>query len=192
MMYLVEIDEPGLVILPTHRLVKNIIDFDEQKTIEMLAVDFEIKKINAPENIAGRITSALAQHDSTPAFAMYTGKDYYYMLTLRDIESSKNANPAKSDAYCRLDVAVLQSLVFDKVLGIDRDSLQNQLNLTYTHNSEEAEELAKNNLYQCAFFLNPIKAKDISTICESGEKMPQKSTYFYPKLITGLVVNKVK
>ncbi len=191
LMHLVETDEPGLTVFPTHRLVKNVIDFDEQKTIELLSNDFEVRRIVYEEDsVVPKIEESLAQCSDKKSFALYTGKNYYYMLTLKNTNALRTLSPEKSYVYSQLDVTILHTLILDKILGIDKDSLKNQHNLTYTHNAYEAESLAKTNAYQCAFFLNPTKIGELKEICFANEKMPQKSTYFYPKIITGLIMNK--
>jgi uncharacterized protein (DUF1015 family) len=88
-----------------------------------------------------------------------------------------------------LDVAVLQGLVLETILGIGSDALASGDNLTYTRNTEEALAAVDAGTYQAAFFLNPIQAEEVIAVAAAGERMPQKSTFFYPKLVTGLVIN---
>ena len=95
-----------------------------------------------------------------------------------------------SEAYCGLDVTVLHSLVLERILGIDKENMANQKNLTYTRSRQEALEAVDMDGADCSFILNPTKVSEIRDVAAAGEKMPQKSTYFYPKLITGLVMNK--
>ena len=98
--------------------------------------------------------------------------------------------PDKSEAYRNLDVRILHTLVLDKIYGIDTENLANQKNLTYTRDPMEAIEAVQNGSQQCAFLFNATKVREIKDVSLAGEKMPQKSTYFYPKLITGIVMNK--
>ena len=76
-------------------------------------------------------------------------------------------------------------------MGIDKENMAKQINLKYTRDAAEAVE-AVNSGANCAFFLNPTRVEQIAAVGSAGQKMPQKSTYFYPKLITGLVMNKIK
>ena len=101
-------------------------------------------------------------------------------------------NCGKSDAYKGLDVTVLHSLILENILGIDKENMANQINLKYTRDKAEAIENVKNGNANCAFIINPTKVTEIKDVALAGEKMPQKSTYFYPKLITGLVMNNLK
>ena len=87
---------------------------------------------------------------------------------------------------------VLHTLVLEKLFGIDKENMANQVNLTYTRSFQEAVESVEKGESQCAFILNPTRVAEIRDVAAAGEKMPQKSTYFYPKLITGLVMNPLK
>ena len=84
---------------------------------------------------------------------------------------------------------MLHSLILEKIFGIDKENLANQKNLRYTRDIAEAVE-SVNGGADCAFFLNPTRVSQIAAVGDAKQKMPQKSTYFYPKLITGLVINK--
>ena len=89
-----------------------------------------------------------------------------------------------------MDVTVLHTLVLEKIFGIDAENMARQINLTYVKQFEDAVAAVQNGKAQCAFILNPTKVTEIRDVAAAGEKMPQKSTYFYPKLITGLVMNR--
>ena len=101
-----------------------------------------------------------------------------------------NLFPEKSVALRQLDVNVLHSLILEELLGIDKENMAKQINLTYTRSLDEAISAA-DNAANCCFLLNPTRVSEIADVAAAGEKMPQKSTYFYPKLITGLVINKI-
>ena len=113
-------------------------------------------------------------------------------MSLKNFNAVKELMPDKSDAYCGLDVSVLHSLVLDKIFGIDTENLANQKNLTYTRDFNEAIASVKDGTFQCSFMLSATKIREIKDVSLANEKMPQKSTYFYPKLITGLVMNNFK
>ena len=113
------------------------------------------------------------------------------LLTLKDLSVMEKALPGKSAASQGLDVSVLHSLILERVLGIDAENMAKQINLTYTRSFEEAMDSVREKKSQCAFILNPTRVTEIRDVAAAGEKMPQKSTYFYPKLITGLVMNKM-
>jgi len=86
---------------------------------------------------------------------------------------------------------VLHTLVLERTMGIDKANMAAQINLTYTRSFDEAIESVRSGASQCCFILNPTRVTEIRDVAAAGEKMPQKSTYFYPKLITGLVMNRL-
>lgn len=191
MMLLVDMDDPGLVVFPTHRMLKDLESFDEQAVIRALEGTFAVEKVSAGENAAAAMEESLAAASSDEkVFAFYTGKDYFYRLTLTDKTAMAKAISGKSEAYLGLDVTVLHTLILRKVFGIDMENMANQKNLVYTKQAEEAVDCVKGGGFQCAFLLNATKVREIKDVSLANEKMPQKSTYFYPKIITGLVMNK--
>ena len=191
MMFLMDIADDGLAVFPTHRMLRDLPGFDEVQVLDALSDNFTIEKVTAQDDVAKDIARNLeirGQNDKI--FAMYTGKEYYYTLTLKSMDAQTQALPGKSKSYCALDVSILHTLILDRVFGIDSDNMKNQTNLVYTRDPKEAENSVKNGDFQCSFFLNPTKISEISEVSLVGEKMPQKSTYFYPKLVTGIVMNK--
>ena len=183
-------DDSGLVVFPTHRMVGGLDDFKENKVLAILDTTFEIEKhlTASPDNME----AALNANKDKKTFAFYTGKDYFYLLKLKDEDAMANALPQKSDAYRSLDVSILHTLILEKVLGIDAENLANQSNIIYTRDAQEAIRLTAEGKFQCSFLLNSTKVKEIKDVSLAAEKMPQKSTYFYPKLVTGIVMNRLK
>lgn len=187
MMFLADINDPGLVILPTHRLVKDLDSFNENEVIDKISYLFNVEKRDGISEIKEKLT----QYD-VPTFAFYTGKDYYYLLTLKDKEAVSRVVTDHSEAYKSLDVTALHSLILEPIFAIDKENMAQQKNLTYTRSIEEAIESVKSGKSQCSFILNATKIHQLKDVALAGDKMPQKSTYFYPKLITGLVMNKFR
>ena len=189
MMMLVDMEHDGLVVFPTHRLVRGLADFSADRLLAACGEKFEV----APEQDIGTIEAKLNElyRMEKKAFAFYGGGDGWTLLVLKDSGAMKDALPEKSDAYRNLDVSVLHSLILEKYLGIDKENMAKQVNLTYTRSFAEAVNSVKNGDSQCAFILNPTRVTEIRDVAAAGEKMPQKSTYFYPKLITGLVMNQL-
>ena len=187
-MMLVNMENKGLVVFPTHRIVKDLENFSAEKVIEDCKPYFDIAEAPGEE----RMQAALNKFydEGKKAFAMYTGYGKCYVMTLKDEGAVKKLLPEMSEAYCGLDVTVLHSLVLERILGIDKENMANQKNLTYTRSRQEALEAVDMDGADCSFILNPTKVSEIRDVAAAGEKMPQKSTYFYPKLITGLVMNK--
>ena len=104
----------------------------------------------------------------------------------------KTLHPDRHSSYLDLDVSILHSLILDNLLGIGEKELANQENLEYTHSIKEGVEGVEKGEQQMTFFMSSTTNKQIQEVSLANEKMPQKSTYFYPKLITGLVFNKFR
>ena len=189
MMMLVDMEHEGLVVLPTHRLVRDLESFDKEKLLNDCKEYFDIKEENDINMAEGKLKKLY--DEGKKAFAFYSGDEGYNILVLKDENAIAELLPNKSKATKGLDVTVLHTLVLEKIFGIDAENMAKQINLTYTRLFDEAVEGVKNGKFQCAFILNPTRVTEIRDVAAAGEKMPQKSTYFYPKLITGLVMNKL-
>ncbi len=189
MMAVVDIENSGLVVFPTHRIVRDLQEFDVDSLLSKLRDNFEIAECNISgcEEIAKQLDSSYEKGEK--AFILYTSDKRYHKITLRDISVMDKFMPDMSDASKGLDVNVLHTLILEDKLGIDKENMANQINLTYTRDIEEAISNVDRGKANCAFLLNPTKTSEIADVASVGEKMPQKSTYFYPKLITGLVMN---
>ncbi len=188
MMMLVDMEHPGLVVLPTHRLVRDLPAFDAEKLLEDCKAYFTVTQ---EADIATAEAKLKTLYDAgQKAFAFYSGGQGYALLTLKDEHILSQLLPEKSAASQGLDVTVLHTLILEKIFGIDADNMAKQINLTYVKQLDDAIAAVQNGKAQCTFLLNPTKVTEIRDVAAAGEKMPQKSTYFYPKLITGLVMNR--
>ena len=189
MMMLVDMQNDGLVVFPTHRMVRDLESFDADALCEKAKQYFDVTKC-AGVNTAEEALSKLYA-ENKKAFAMYAGGDEYTLFVLRDISVMDKKLPDLSPASRQLDVAILHTLILEEFLGIDKENMAQQINLTYTKTFDEAIEKVRSGEFQCSFILNPTRVTEIRDVAAADEKMPQKSTYFYPKLITGLVMNKL-
>ena len=189
MIYLVDMEHPGLIVFPTHRLVRDLESFDKNKVLKSCEEYFDIEKFTSVGNMNTVLTKQYKE--GKKAFAFYCGKGEWYLLTLKDITVMDSVLPELSPASRQLDVSVLHSLVLEKTMGIDKENMANQINLTYTKFFEEAIMKVDKGEFQCSFILNPTRVTEIRDVAAAGEKMPQKSTYFYPKMITGMVMNDI-
>lgn len=178
MMFLIDLENDGLVVFPTHRVVTNL-TFDAEKLLKSLT-EFDV---SVCEKGKGDI-----QNKSMPSFVMVL-PDKDVVLTLKSYDYIKKAIPSGSDAYRTLDVNVLHKLILEK-LGIDSLNMAQQKNLIYTRSEREAREMVYEKKAAVSFLMNATRVEQIKDVSLAGEKMPQKSTYFYPKLKTGLVMNK--
>jgi len=192
----------GLVVLATHRVVSNVEAFDFAQLIEKLSKDFELTRyrFDSPQGKSDAREKMLEQmragHDNNRnAFGIYGGDGSFYVAVLKNTEAMDGAAPERSDAWRSLDVSVLHKLILEQVLGIGEEQLAEGRHLEYVKdNSNAIGELVSKvdaGLKQVVFFMSPTKVEQIQMVAEHGERMPQKSTYFYPKVYTGLTINKL-
>lgn len=185
MMYFSNLSERGnLTILSTHRVVNNIEGFNEKKIKNKIGKYFSIRKIR---NIEHSLDSLEKASRRKHRFCMYLGKNKFYLLSLKEAYSvNKLIAATKTYSLKKLDVTILHDLVINKILGVKNP----ESSIKYIRNASDAASLVDKGDYEVAFFLRPTDVRDMKAVAEKGEMMPQKSTYFYPKLLTGLVLNK--
>lgn len=189
MIFLCDMGHPGLVVFPTHRIVRDLEFFDKDAVLAKCGEYFDIEKFTTADGMEQTLADKDAQ--GKKAFGFYTGKGEWYLITLKDISVMDALLPEMSTYSRQLDVTVLHTLILEKIFGIDKENMAQQINLTYTKFFEEALSVVDEGRAQCSFVLNPTKVTEIRDVASAGEKMPQKSTYFYPKMITGMVMNKL-
>ena len=186
MMTLVSLEDAGLVILPTHRLVRNLESFDPSGFRARLSEYFDLVEVPASELEAALAAESSSHH----VFGVHIGKGGSYVIRLKaDKRPEEIIETPGSDALKHLDVSVLHSIILDRMLGIGVQSLSAQSNLSYMRDASEALMLVDRGDYQIAFLMNPTRVDETKSVAAAGDKMPQKSTFFYPKLLTGLVLN---
>ncbi|WP_069987745.1 DUF1015 domain-containing protein [Massilioclostridium coli] len=188
MMMLVNMENPGLVVLPTHRIVRGLTEFSIDQIVDKAKENFEIAWFAEKEKAEHQMREEYVKYRTT--FLLYHNHRYT-LFTLKNPAIMDQVFPEKSKTYRNLDVAVLHSLILEKILGIDKENMAQQINLTYTRSKREAIQAVDSGEANCCVLLNPTRVEEIRDVATAGEKMPQKSTYFYPKLITGLVMNKI-
>jgi len=169
--------------------VRDLESFDKEKILNDCKEYFDVSEESDVNTAESKLKELY--DEGKKAFAFYSGDKGYNLLVLRDEKVIEELLPNKSKATQGLDVTVLHTLVLEKIFGIDAENMAKQINLTYTRLFDEAIESVNTGKAQCAFILNPTRVTEIRDVAAAGEKMPQKSTYFYPKLITGLVMNKL-
>ena len=127
--------------------------------------------MNGTDNMESEL--AKLYDEGKKAFGFYVGNGKWYRLVLKNLDIMDKLLPELSEPSRQLDVTVLHSLVLERIFGIDKENMANQINLTYTK------------------FFSEAVVTEIRDVAAAGEKMPQKSTYFYPKMITGMVMNDI-
>jgi len=195
MMTLVGFSDPGLIILPPHRLVRGISRAAFNGLMAQLKAFFEIEEL--PMSMPGvwqRVDDLLAGGRSgdvrqvrLAVFGLMT--ECLLMLRLRDLTAASQMIPYfHGELYKSLDVSIVDHIILENLLGIDRD--REQAVLAYSYDRLDAVNRVLNQEYQLAFLLSPVKAEILKAVADAGDRMPRKSTYFYPKLPAGLVINR--
>jgi len=196
-MFLARIEDPGLTVLPAHRTLFNLTGFDPQKFEDDLNRYFDIERIDFTKQTEAKdlrtVLDTMAHRaDHAHIFGMRVkGEHSYYLLTLRNEMDMDTLLPAKSPAYRRLDVSILHHLIIDKLLGIKMETHKLGLNIEYIKDAAEADQRVHDGNTEVVFFMNPTKVREVKDVATAGERMPQKATYFFPKLLTGLVMHKI-
>jgi len=192
MVILANMFDEGLSIFPTHRLIKKSnIDFDD--FLEKLNEYFVIaeKKVgSSKENIAEireKIKDDLETKDEHK-FVMYL-KDKYYLLKLKDEAFMDKFAGDRSKTWRTLDVSILHIIILEHIMGINQENLEDHVK--YTRVDEEAIQFVDGGKYDLSFLMNATKIEELKAIADAGEHMPQKSTFFLPKMLSGLVIYKM-
>lgn len=184
MMYLTRAEAPGLTILPTHRLVTGVGALDEEELLHGLHADFEMRPLW--NKALWQQGLADAGHGSV-ALGLVLPNMGAFVLRLRDVRRLAAAAPEAAPELRNLDVTVLQRLILEPLLGISPESLAAGDGVAYTVDAAEAMSAVERGEARAAFLLNPTTVQQVWQAACHGLTMPQKSTYFYPKLLTGLV-----
>ncbi len=185
-------DDPGLVILPIHRLVHDTVL--PERLIDRLAALYRVELLST-DGGAEAVEAAWARVQSNAhgptAFAILgiDGPRSVHLATARAQEAIDAAMPVGlSLASKRLDAVVLTETVLAPIFGIDRAALAAG-RVTFTESTEEAREAVESGACRLAFLINATRVEQVTAVADAGEVMPQKSTFFYPKLSTGMVFN---
>lgn len=189
MMQLCSTSDQGLVVLPTHRILHSLPGLLVADLLPKLNRNFLVEKLSPsqPDDLTSILGEAASRGKT--AFIMAAPGGEFYLLTLKNREAMSPLSQEHCEAWRELDVSVLQVLVLQDLLGLDREKMAGQTNLTYTREVVTAIDALQNGSGQLAFLLNPTRVEQITAVASAGDKMPQKSTYFHPKLLTGLIIN---
>jgi uncharacterized protein (DUF1015 family) len=182
LMCLVALQDPGLTVFPTHRLLTGLDDPRREALRDTLGRDFEIAEVPADE---------LEPSGDGPVRMGYLDSHHRrpLMLTLRDPAIAAAALPGKPDPYRALDTAVLEALVLQGALGMSEDDISHLHGLDYARDSAQARERVESGSAEAAFFMRGTPVSQVRDVAAAGESMPPKSTYFFPKVLTGMVFN---
>jgi uncharacterized protein (DUF1015 family) len=196
LMYFANMEDQGMLIFPTHRLIFNLTDFSLPSFLKALEEFFEVEawKIDPRDPEARREARRILQEkgEGKHVLSLFAGGETLYFLTLRDDSIMDRFFDEKAPKALRtLDVSILHRLILENLLNITPEAQEQQTNLKYVKNFDDPFELVQDGEFQLAFLMNATRMSEVRDVANAGEKMPQKSTYFYPKLLTGLVINKI-
>src|SRR6266851_3389278 len=186
MMTLVACDDPGLVILPTYRVARRldpetIASFDTR-----VAPLFAVEEFSSPDAMRAALAKA---GQGAIAVALGGERIKLRLLRLKDPGAMADAMPAAPPAVQRLDVSVLHALVLERIFEITPEQIKAGGVIEYTIDALEALGNVGPGTASGAFLMNPPAIGDVEAVSDAGAVMPEKSTYFHPKLLTGLVLN---
>ncbi len=182
MVTLVSMDDPGLTILPTHREIHSYTVKTTTQILGEAAVYFDV----APMVDRAALQAGLAGASATDCcIGFYDGA--YFLLRLQDSEIMARIAPDHAPEWRSLDVSVLHELLIERIMGIDKERVAAKEHVEYHRDLDLAIARVDEGVAQCVFIMNPTRMAEVKACSEVGAKMPQKSTDFYPKVITGLV-----
>ena len=181
-MFFTNMHDPGLIVLPTHRIIHNISAFNRQKLLEKLQSSFTADTKQSLQELE----SAL-QAEKSRTFGLIIGNPIGFIL-LRLNQSDASLKHDIPNVLADLDVTILHSIIIKDLLGVSEEDQIKKKNLDYIKDAHHAYEYVRDGKAQAAFLMNPTRVDQVSAVAEAGYTMPQKSTYFYPKLLSGLVM----
>ncbi len=180
-MCLVALEDPGLTVFPTHRLAKGLTTAQQEALRDTIRRDFDVEQVPreelAPPAGSGPLTLGyIDSYHRTP-----------YRLTLKDQAIADDALADKPQPYRSLDTGVLETLLLKGPLELSDDDISHLNGFGYARNTAQALELIDAAAYDVAFLLRPTPVAQVRDVAASGQSMPPKSTYFFPKVLTGLL-----
>jgi uncharacterized protein (DUF1015 family) len=193
MMYLTDIHDPGLTILPTHRVLQGLpptllqqlpTRLHDYCTLEAFPFHTPAERDAQRQQLMHEMRRRSAQ---AHVFGLYTGDNTLWLLTYRGASAATEpSTTASAEDRSALDVSLLHDALLEKMLGVDvREEM-----IAFTQDDMVALDLVSHQGYQLAFLLNPTRVEQVVQQAMAGQRMPRKSTYFYPKLLTGIVLHK--
>lgn len=185
MMSLINLADADVVVLPTHRMVRGISrDALNSGFRDKLGKYFSVRAVPVSGAVSG-VLGGIAGNGKVEIGVAGLEKDMLVILELKDFSKVAGMMPPdRSEAYRKLDVSVLHHVILEHLLGIGEGD-----NILYTRSEDEAWRRVADGEFQLGFILGPVDTRAIMEVADAADKMPQKSTYFYPKAPTGLVLN---
>jgi uncharacterized protein (DUF1015 family) len=190
MMTLIDFNDSGLLILPPHRLLRGLTSSKLNALGEKLDTFFSIERLPLDQpGVWRKVDAAMADESNISLVLFGLDRANIMLLTLKDKAAAGSMMPYfHSEIYKSLDVSVVDHVILEELLGL---SSEDNILIAYNYDRRDAIKQVSDNEYQLAFIVSPVKSKTIKDIADAGDRMPHKSTYFYPKLPSGLVLNRL-
>lgn len=185
MIFLAPMSDSGLVILPTHRVIHSLTGFDIETLLDNLSESFELVDLDSPD--AALIE--LASRQEIPTLLLASHGRLVVARLRPEVDTEQLLGTEVSAALRGLDVTILHEYILERLLGISKEAQASQRNLLYVKSTDEALDAAERQDVQLVVLMNPTRLDQVEAVALSGEVMPQKSTFFYPKLASGLLFN---
>ena len=182
MVTLVSLNDPGLVVLPTHRLIHTYSQMSGQDVLQALTQYFDVHSVPDLASVRDYLADASQEN---PRCGFYDGT--YTVMQLKSLDVMADLLPRRSSDFRQLDVTVLHELIIERVMGLSKESVIRRENLTYLRDPNPGLEDVDNGKANFIFLLNPTRIEHVRACTAVGERMPQKSTDFFPKVPSGLV-----
>ncbi|MFC1523425.1 DUF1015 domain-containing protein [Thermodesulfobacteriota bacterium] len=200
MMYLCGMEDPGLSVLPTHRLVRYPGKISPDEVVDLLKTGFEVKEIKggSREFLLGEVFAGMDEEkNGGGVFGFYHPDDRCFLLKIKPEEYAKTLEPDHQPALAELDVVMLADYLLGSLLDLGHEECESESLIEYYSDPDAAldeavkESLASDTHTPLLFFTNATLVEQVKTIADQDLVMPHKSTYFYPKILTGLIMNKM-
>lgn len=196
LMFLTSMNDPGISLMPIHRVIANPLPCDVSTLQQRLRKTFDITSLpftqrNEPETRRQLLQEMRRLGSTKTVFGLYSEGEQSYQLLILKKDARPTSTPSKPGRPVdRLDVALFQRCVLQEALGLEDVAAKREGLIQFIKDEDAAIQAVRNGMAGAAFFLNPTRVDQVREVVMSGDRMPQKSTYFYPKPLTGLVINK--
>lgn len=190
LMALTDIDDPGLVVLPTHRLLFGLKQEALKKlTSQQLARYFNVYEPEGVEASHEVLLERLAEMGASQSSFVLSTAQKTWLLSLNGAGKTRMEESGHSSAWNGLDVAIAHTLILEDTLGLNEEDIAAGTHIQYTRDAQKALDAVQTGEAQASLILNATRVRQICDVAMADDRMPQKSTYFYPKLVTGFVMN---
>ncbi len=196
MMYLTSMQDPGLILRSVHRMLCHVPQVDMDSFAEKAKTFFHVEALDIEADGKTEVPAAFLARirtESKPGVlgVVVRGHRALYILRMKDGIMDRSFDGEIPAAHRKLDVTIATKLVLQGVLGLDDDALDDEKRVLYTSRTQKAFRYVREEKCDIALILNPTKMSDVEETSNAGLIMPRKSTYFFPKVLSGLVMNKI-